>query len=140
MPHTRVLVADDNRAFGTILSRFIGAQPDMDVVGLATSGAEVLRMAASLQPDVVLMDLYMPETDGFEATRRISGSDSRVKVIALTAHGSADNERLSFDAGASAFVRKSDVDVQLLDRIRSLAMPACSASENGSPDSNSLGS
>jgi DNA-binding NarL/FixJ family response regulator len=124
MPHTRVLVADDNRLFAAVLSRFIASQSDMDVVGLATSGSEALTMAASLQPDVVLMDLYMPDTNGFEATKRLADADPRVKVIALTAHGSADNERLSFEAGARAFVRKSELDVQLIDRIRSLAPTA----------------
>jgi DNA-binding NarL/FixJ family response regulator len=124
MPHTRVLVADDNRSFAAVLSRFIASQSDMDVVGLATSGSEALTMAASLQPDVVLMDLYMPDTNGFEATKRLADADPRVKVIALTAHGSADNERLSFEAGARAFVRKSELDVQLMDCIRSLAPTA----------------
>ena len=139
MQQTRVLVADDNKAFGAILSRFIGSQADMDVVGLATSGSEVLKMAASLQPDIVLMDLYMPDTDGFEATKALAGTDPRVKVIALTAHGSADNERLSFEAGASAFVRKSEVDVQLVDRIRSLTPSGQAASEQGIPGSGSSG-
>ena len=133
MQHTRVLVADDNRSFGTVLSRFVGAQSDLDVVGLAGTGSEALTMAASLQPDVVLMDLYMPETDGFEATRRVRLTDPRIKVIALTAHGSDDNERLSFAAGASAFMRKSEVDRRLIGLIHTLTTPGPTGTDPDDP-------
>lgn len=117
---TRVLVADDNETYGTLLSRFVSSQPDMEVVALATDGAEAIHLASLLEPDVVLMDLCMPRLDGFQATRVLADTNRNVKVIALTAHRWADSERRSREAGACAFVRKADVDARLPDVIRSL--------------------
>jgi len=118
---TRVLVADDNGTYGRLLSRFVAAQPDMEVVGLATDGSEALHLASLLRPDLVLMDLCMPGLDGFEATRVLSETDRDIKVIALTAHRMDDSEQLCRGAGACAFLRKADVDGRLLDTIRNLA-------------------
>ncbi|MHB1340875.1 MAG: response regulator [Coriobacteriia bacterium] len=121
MRQTRVLVADDNDGFGALLERFVASHPDMDVVGRATDGREALAMTDSLAPDVVLMDLFMPRMDGFEATKILSNRHPDVSVVALTAHRSADNERLSREAGARAFVPKIDADARLIELIRGLA-------------------
>jgi len=121
MRQTRVLVADDNDGFGEMLERFVAAHPDMLVVGRAADGQEALAMAESLVPDVVLMDLCMPRMDGFEATRILAHTHPAVRVVVLTAHRSADNERLSMEAGAAAFVPKIDAGGRLIELIRGLA-------------------
>jgi DNA-binding NarL/FixJ family response regulator len=121
---TRVMVADDNEYFGTLLGQFVASQPDMDVVGLARTGREAVSMAAVLRPDVVLMDLFMPDLDGFEATRLVSLSDPRVAVIALTAQRAPDLEKRSLAAGARAFVHKPDAAGRLIDVIRGIAQGA----------------
>jgi len=117
---TRVLVADDNGTYGVLLTRFVAAQPDMEIVGLATDGGEAVHLASLLNPDLVLMDLCMPGLDGFEATRVLSATHGDIKVIALTAHRTDDTEQLIREAGASGFIRKADVDSRLIDMIRCL--------------------
>lgn len=118
---TRVLVADDSGTYGALLCRFVSSQPDMEVVGHASSGADAVLLASQLHPDVVLMDLRMPGLDGFEATRALTSARGDVPVIALTAHVADDSERRSLEAGALAFIRKADVDSQLLDVIRRIS-------------------
>lgn len=121
MRPTRVLVADDNEAFGATLGRFVAVHQDMLVVGRASDGNEALSMTESLAPDVVLMDLFMPGLDGFEATRILAHTHPDVSVVALTAQRSADSERRSLEAGARAFVPKVEADVRLIELIRTLA-------------------
>jgi DNA-binding NarL/FixJ family response regulator len=121
MQQIRVLVADDNPQFGVLLGRFVTSHSDMLVVGVAKGGHEVVSMAESLEPDLVLMDLYMPDMDGFEATRLLGQAHPEVKVVALTAHRSEDNRRRSLEAGASAFIPKLRVDTDLIEVIRDLA-------------------
>lgn len=120
MQQIRVLLADDNERFGVMLSRFVSSYPDMDVVGVAADGREAMSMAESSQPDVVVMDLYMPDMDGFEATRLLTSAQPRTKVIALTANRSDDNRQRSLEAGAAAFIPKIDVDTDLIVAIRDL--------------------
>jgi DNA-binding NarL/FixJ family response regulator len=118
---TRVLVADDNEMYRAQLGRFVSSQPDMEVVGFASDGGEAVALASLLQPDLVLMDLCMPMVDGFEATQLVTSMHGAMKVIALTAHRASDSESRSLEVGASAVLRKADVDGRLLDLIRSLS-------------------
>jgi DNA-binding NarL/FixJ family response regulator len=77
-------------------------------------------MTDSLRPDLVLMDLYMPDVDGFEATGLLRAAHPEIEVVALTAHRSEDNRQRSLDAGAAAFVPKIRVDTDLIEVIRFL--------------------
>jgi NarL family two-component system response regulator LiaR len=115
-----VLVADDNGIYRAQLGRFVSSQPDMEVVGFASDGGEAVCLTSLLNPDLVLMDLCMPGLDGFDATKLLASYPKAAKVIALTAHRSPDTEQRCLDAGASAFIRKADVDGRLFDVIRSL--------------------
>jgi DNA-binding NarL/FixJ family response regulator len=114
-------VADDNEMYREQLGRFVSSQPDMEVVGFAADGGEAVALASLLQPDLVLMDLCMPMVDGFEATQLVTSAHRDVKVIALTAYRTTGPVSRCIEAGASAFIRKSDVDGQLLDLMRSLS-------------------
>jgi DNA-binding NarL/FixJ family response regulator len=120
MVTTRVLVADDNVGYGTMLSRFVASRPDMEVVGLASDGRQAVLMAGVLHPDVVVMDLYMPDIDGFEATRRLKAFEAPPRVVVLTAHQSDENRLLAEAAGADAFLVKQEVDRGLVDAIGDL--------------------
>ncbi|AUG75479.1 LuxR family transcriptional regulator [Kitasatospora sp. MMS16-BH015] len=117
----RVLIADDEAllrmAFGTILE----AQPDMTSVGEAADGAEAVRLAGQLRPDVVLMDVRMPGTDGIEATRRITRLSPSSRVLILTTFDLDDYAFAALGAGASGFLLKNTRPEELLTAIRHVA-------------------
>ena len=100
-----------------MLSRFVSSHHDLEVVGLATDGRQAVQMAAVFQPDLVVMDLYMPDVDGFEATRRLKASARPPRVVAMTAHKSDENRALAQAAGADAFLVKQEVDRGLVEII-----------------------
>lgn len=131
MASARVLVADDNVGYGATLSRFVGSQVGMEVVGLAVNGGEAVYLANLLQPDVVVMDLYMPVMDGFEATRRLKASSTPPRVVVLTAHQSDENRALAEAAGADAFLIKQEVDRGLADVIGDLVSRGTQANAAG---------
>lgn len=115
----RVLIADDEALIRGGLRLIVDAQPDLDVVGEATDGRDVLLQVRDLVPDLVLMDIHMPGLDGLEATRRLlAGSSPRPKVLVLTTF---DRDEYLYDAiraGASGFLLKSAGPQQLVDGIR----------------------
>ena len=116
----RILLADDESLLRMAFTMVLGIQPDMSVVGEAADGAQAERLARQLHPDVVLMDIRMPGTDGIAATRDITadaGSGS-VKVIVLTMLELDEYVRAALQAGASGFLLKDSHPDQLLDAIR----------------------
>lgn len=117
----RILLADDQPLLRHGFRMVLNAEPDLEVVGEAGDGAEAVRLTRSLQPDVVLMDVRMPDTDGIEATRQITASTPRSKVIILTTF---DLDRYAFAAlraGASGFLLKNVLPADLLAGIRVVA-------------------
>lgn len=99
----------------------IGAEPDMSVVGEATDGAEAVRLAKTLAPDLVLMDVEMPGTDGLEATVQIAALDAPPRVVILTTFERDDYVFSALRNGASGFLLKNAPPEQLLDAIRTVA-------------------
>jgi len=116
----RLLLADDHRMLREGLSRSM-ADEGFDVVGQADNGEEAVRLVAELQPDIVLMDVSMPEMDGVEATRHIVDSGSPSRVIMLTMH--ADKEVLAeaIRAGASGYLVKDCSTEEVADAVRTAA-------------------
>ena len=117
----RVLVVDDQALVRGGFRLIIETQPDMEVVGEASDGREALARARELEPDVVLMDVRMPELDGIEATRRLLVGDARARVLILTTF---DANRYVYDAmraGASGFLLKDVRPEPLADAIRVVA-------------------
>jgi DNA-binding NarL/FixJ family response regulator len=102
----RVLIADDHRLFAESLRALLCEDDRVEVVGIAQSGDEAVRLATRLLPDVVLMDIRMPGGDGMEATRRIQELDLPCRVLLLTGDQDQDVAAHAFQAGAAGFVRK----------------------------------
>jgi DNA-binding NarL/FixJ family response regulator len=102
----RVLIADDQTLFRVGLARLLEEDPRVEIVGQAGDGAEAVKLAGTLKPDVVLMDLKMPHLDGIEATRQIAASQSGVKVLLLTTFEADNHVIQALKAGASGYILK----------------------------------
>jgi two-component system, NarL family, response regulator LiaR len=103
----RVMIVDDHEMVRSGLSLFLGAFADLHLVGEAASGTEALRLCGEVRPDVVLMDLVMPEMDGVTATRAIRKAYPQVQIIALTSFGDQDLVRQALQAGAIGYLLKN---------------------------------
>lgn len=121
----RVLVADDSAVYARTLCRLLEAQPDIEVVGLASNGEEAVALARSLRPDVVLMDLFMPAGGGLAAIRRIVADSSGARIIGITAAPDAALHARCISAGAQTVVRKAEADALLLPLVRGERTPVC---------------
>ena len=106
MTAVRVLAADDQRVVREGLAMLLGLLPDVEVVGTAADGEEVLALAAELRPDVILMDLRMPRMDGVEATRRLRERDPAIKVVVLTTYADDRSVIDALRAGALGYLTK----------------------------------
>ncbi|HXJ47894.1 MAG TPA: response regulator transcription factor [Candidatus Acidoferrum sp.] len=102
----RVLIADDQTLFRSGLAKLLNEDPRVEVVGQAFDGADAAKQAAKLKPDVVLMDLKMPNVDGIEATRQIVEADPNVKVLILTTFETDNHVIQALKVGASGYVLK----------------------------------
>ncbi|MBF4604091.1 response regulator [Curtobacterium sp. VKM Ac-2884] len=120
---TRVMVVDDQQMFRVGLRAILQAQDDVEVVGEAANGAEAVVAAIRLQPDVILMDVRMPELDGIEATRRITAAptDRPVRVVMLTTFDIDDYVFDALRAGASGFLLKDASADELVAAVRTVA-------------------
>ena len=117
----RILVADDHAVVRQGLKLLINSQPDMTVVGEAADGAAVLEQAAAVEPDIVVMDLSMPDMNGLVATRALKEARPSVEVVALTRHDDETFLQEVLRAGASGYVLKQSNPVEFLQAIRAVA-------------------
>ncbi len=117
----RVLLADDHTIVRQGLKLILAAQPDFEVVGEASNGREAAELAERLKPDIVLMDVQMPELNGIEATRRMVAANSRIRVLVLSMHKEALYVREVLKAGARGYILKDAIDTELLSAMRSVA-------------------
>ena len=104
------------------LAAIIGIENDLSLAGEACDGLEAVRLAQTLRPDVIVMDLMMPRLGGVEATERILKADPSAKIMILTTFGSSDELRRALDAGASGALVKDSAHAELIDAIRSVAV------------------
>jgi len=121
MKKLRILLADDHKVVRDGLRLLIDTQRDMRVVGEAGNGKEALQQARELKPDVVVMDLSMPELNGLQATERLKAERSKVKVVALTVHEDASYLLQLCKAGAAGYVLKRSAGNDLIHAIRTVA-------------------
>ena len=114
----RVLLADDHTILRAGLRMMLSVQPDIEIVGEASDGRQAIAEAQRLQPDVILMDITMPEVNGIEATRQVKKLLPETRVLGLTMH---ENEEYLFQvlrAGASGYILKEAADTELISAIR----------------------
>jgi DNA-binding NarL/FixJ family response regulator len=119
----RVVVADDQVLVRSGFTMLLSGEPDIEVVGEASNGAEAIALAAAEHPDVMLMDIRMPVMDGLEATRRIAGDESlaSTRVVILTTFDLDEYVHEALRAGASGFLLKDTLPVDLLGAVRVVA-------------------
>jgi DNA-binding NarL/FixJ family response regulator len=117
----RILIADDHAIVREGLRAVLGSEPDMEVVGEAVTGKEVVVRAAELGPDLILMDIQMPGLNGIEATRRILGANPSIGVVVLTMFGDDDSVFSAMRAGARGYVLKGAPPSEILKVLRAVA-------------------
>jgi two-component system, NarL family, nitrate/nitrite response regulator NarL len=120
----RVLIVDDHDLFRTGLATLLGAEPDIAVVGQCSSGRAGIRLAMELRPDVVLMDVRMPDIQGPEATRAILEHDPAMRVMALTVLSDASAVAAAMEAGACGFLAKDTAIDDVTAAVRAAAQGA----------------
>jgi DNA-binding NarL/FixJ family response regulator len=113
----RVLIADDQTLFRTGLARLLNEDPRVEVVGQAVDGADAVERGPALKPDVILMDLKMPNLDGVEATRRIVAEHPEIKVLILTTFDADSYVLKALRAGASGYVLKNSQPEAIISSI-----------------------
>ncbi|HIX41969.1 LuxR family transcriptional regulator [Kurthia sp. 3B1D] len=116
----RVLIADDHHVVRRGLLFFLKTQKDFEVVGEAANGKEAVALTAELQPDIVLMDLVMPEMDGIQATKKIKAQFPAVHVLMLTSFSDRDHVVPAIEAGAAGYQLKDIEPDELVETIRKI--------------------
>jgi DNA-binding NarL/FixJ family response regulator len=116
----RILVAEDHPLFRKGMISLLSSVPEFEVVGEAATGEEAVARAAELQPDVVLMDLQMPEVNGIEATRRILQESPSVRVLVVTLFEDDDSVFMALRAGARGYVLKDADEEEMVMAIRAV--------------------
>jgi DNA-binding NarL/FixJ family response regulator len=117
----RILVAEDHPLFRKGVISLLSSVPDFEVVGEAATGEEAVARAAELQPDVVLMDLQMPEVNGIEATRRILQESPSVRILVVTLLEDDDSVFMALRAGARGYILKDADEEEMVLAIRAVA-------------------
>jgi DNA-binding NarL/FixJ family response regulator len=121
MDTIRILIVDDQVITRSGLQNLLTTQPDLEIVGEAKDGQEAVEMAAALQPDVILMDLRMPGTNGIEATRRIRRTSPHIHILVLTVFEDDTSVFPAIRAGASGYLLKNTDQDELLRAVRTVA-------------------
>jgi NarL family two-component system response regulator LiaR len=119
MSPIRVLLVDDHAVVRSGLSKFLLVNRDMELAGEASDGMEALQMAGTWKPDIILMDLLMPGTDGITATREIHQKYPQIKIIALTSFAEQNMVQGALQAGAIGYIQKNITAIELANAIRS---------------------
>jgi two-component system response regulator NreC len=117
----RILLVDDHAMFRAGIKALIQTEERLEVVGEASSGDEAVDRVRELKPDIVIMDLAMPDSNGLEATRRISALELDTSVLVLTVHAEEEYLVPVVEAGASGYLTKTSADTDLLEAIRVVA-------------------
>jgi pilus assembly protein CpaE len=117
----RVLLVDDDERFRETLRHLLAQRGEAEILGEAADGEEALRLAESLRPDVVLVDLAMPRMNGLEVTRQLKARRPEVLIVIITVHDDEAYRRTALAAGAEAFLVKKTLGVYLWPTLRRVA-------------------
>ena len=117
----RILLADDHTVVRSGFRRILEGQPDMEVIGEVSNGRDAVEQAAALQPDLVIMDVTMPELNGIEAARRICEMLPKTRILALSMHRDSVYVREILRAGASGYLLKDSSESDFITAVRSVA-------------------
>ena len=120
MRKIKVLIVDDHALMRDGISALLNVNEDIEVIGEASEGKEAIKKMGELKPDVVVMDIAMPNMDGMEATRQIVKANKDMKVLILTQHENKEYVLSAIKAGASGFVPKKALGSELVSAIRSV--------------------
>src|SRR3954471_17759045 len=121
MKRIRILLADDHAVVRHGFRMILEAQPDMEIAGEAGNGREAVSLAEALKPDIVVMDVAMPELNGIEATRRLTAAVPHTRVVALSMHKDSVYVREILRAGARGYLLKDSPAGDLVSAVRSVA-------------------
>jgi len=121
MKRIRILLADDHAVVRQGFRMILSAHSDLEIVGEAGNGREAVELAANLRPDVVVMDVAMPELNGIEATRRLTADNPHIRVVALSMHKDSVYVREILRAGARGYLLKDSVADDLVAAVRAVA-------------------
>lgn len=126
----RVVIVEDQQIVRELLTALLAGEPDVEVVGRASTGAEALRLAAETHPDLVILDVGLPDMDGAAVTRALRRNHPAVRVMALSVHDEPAVVRAMLDAGAAGYVLKGDTVDELRVAIRTVAQGEMYLSRN----------
>ncbi|MGA1995983.1 MAG: response regulator transcription factor [Bryobacteraceae bacterium] len=121
MKRIRILLADDHAVVRQGFKMILAEQPDMEIAGEAANGREAVELAEKIKPDVVVMDVAMPELNGIEATRRLAASAPHTRVLALSMHKDSVYVREILRAGARGYLLKDSPAQDMLAAVRAVA-------------------
>lgn len=117
----RILIAEDHQTVREGIKLLVNAQPDMEAVGEAGDGEQAIKLAVSLKPDLLLMDISMPTMNGLKATRRLRLDHPHLKILMLTRHTDDGYLQQLIEAGANGYVLKQSAPTELINAIRTVA-------------------
>ena len=124
-PKIRILLADDHLVVRMGIASILSFEKDMEVVGETDNGADAVRLVHELKPDVVLMDLKMPQLSGADATLQIHAADPNVKILILTTFGTSAELKKAMDGGAAGALLKNSSQNEIIDAIRDVTGGKC---------------
>ena len=121
MNNVRVLVADDHEVVLEGVRALLAREPGLEICGTASNGREAVASATRTKPDVVVLDMTMPDLDGISAIRQIKRASPKTEVVIYSGHSPEEIIEEAFDAGAKSYIGKGDASQDLIDAIRSVA-------------------
>jgi DNA-binding NarL/FixJ family response regulator len=116
----RILLADDHIVVTEAFRSLLDYEEDMKVVAIASNGRDAIRQASALKPDIVVMDINMPNLNGIDATRQLVASTCKVKVLGLSMHGDQSTALAMLEAGASGYLLKTCTGKELVEAVRTV--------------------
>ena len=116
----RIILAEDHETVREGIKLLVNSQPDMEVIGEASNGSAAIKAVQKLKPDIIVMDISMPEINGLKATKRIKQDSPQIKILALTRHTDDGYIQQLIRAGANGYVLKQSAPTELINAIRAI--------------------